>query len=108
MTIARKGSRPIKVDGVTYRWSVRPRPTYSQGLAQSPLTFAVVSDESPGSTLVVTLDVARPDNWVLGRSTSVTPATVEGAIRQALLDGWCPEQIGSAFPLQIRTTSNDA
>lgn len=105
MTIARKGSRPVNVDGVAYRWSVRPRPSYSQGLANGPLTFAVVTDEAPGSTLVVTLDVARPDNWMLEPSSSVTPATVERAIRQALLDGWRPEQSGSAFALQIRTTS---
>ena len=105
MTIARKGSRPIIVDGVAYRWSVRPRPSYSQGLANGSLTFAVVTDEAPGSTLVVTLDVARPDNWMHEPSASITPATVEGAIRQALLHGWRPEQTGSAFPLQIHAAA---
>ena len=48
VTIPRKGSRPLTVDGVPYRWSVRSRPTCSQGIGQSPLSFAVVSDDAPG------------------------------------------------------------
>lgn len=28
MTVARKGSRRIVVDGVQFRWKVRSRPTY--------------------------------------------------------------------------------
>ena len=100
MTIARKGSRLVHVDGVTYRWSLRPRPTYAQGLGGA-LTFAVVDEASPGSTLVVTLDVARPDNWLGEPSASVTPATVERAIRKALSNGWRPGQNGGTFPLQM-------
>ena len=33
MTISRKGSYPIDVNGVTYRWSVSPRPAFDQELA---------------------------------------------------------------------------
>lgn len=32
MTLARKGSRGILVDGIGYSWKVRHRPTDSQGL----------------------------------------------------------------------------
>lgn len=31
MALVRKGSRLITVDGVTYRWRLRGRPTYDQG-----------------------------------------------------------------------------
>jgi hypothetical protein len=40
MTLPRKGSRLITVDGTVYRWAVRPKPTYSQGLGAT-MTFAV-------------------------------------------------------------------
>ena len=38
MALVRKGSRQIVVDGTAYRWRLRGRPTYSQGLAWSPCT----------------------------------------------------------------------
>ena len=101
MTNPRKGSRPLVVDGTPYRWSVRARPTHSQGICQSPLTFAVVNDQSPGSTLVVTLDAMRPDNWLQQPGASVTPKLVERAIRKALSEGWRAEQCGGAFALQF-------
>jgi hypothetical protein len=103
MTIARKGSRPLVVDGVAYRWSVRSRPTYDQALGDSPLTIAVVNDESPGSTLVVSMDGPRPDNWMRAPGVQVTPATIERAIRKALSHGWRSAQNGS--PVLIALTA---
>ncbi|MFJ8162414.1 hypothetical protein ACIRBY_15975 [Streptomyces sp. NPDC096136] len=41
MTLVKKGSRLITVDGTTYRWRLRGRPTYDQGLVVSPLAYAV-------------------------------------------------------------------
>ena len=105
MTIPRKGSRLITVEGVAYRWSVRPRPTYSQGLGESPMTFAVVDDESPGSTLVVSLDTARPDNWLHQPAGAVTPAIVEHAIRMAIAAGWRARQDGAPFSLRFAEAS---
>ena len=32
MSLARKGARSITVDGVTYRWTLRRRPTYDHGM----------------------------------------------------------------------------
>jgi hypothetical protein len=101
MSIAQKGSRRIVVDGVTYRWSVRSRPTYGQALAESSMTVAIVNDESSGSTLVATLDVARPDNWMHQRSAPVTPVIVERAIRTALAEGWRSDENGSAFAVAV-------
>ncbi|XIE81532.1 hypothetical protein AB6O49_34030 [Streptomyces sp. SBR177] len=47
MALVRKGSRRITVDGVTYRWRLRGRPTYAQGMTWSPLTYAVDHAETP-------------------------------------------------------------
>lgn len=101
MSIARKGSRRIVVDGVTYRWAIRSRPTYAQALDWSPMTVAIVDDGLPGTTLVVTFDVPRPDNWLHRRSAPVTPATIERAIRAALSQGWRAAEKGSPFALAL-------
>lgn len=101
MTISKKGSRPLIVDGISYRWSVRPRPTYAQAICQGALTFAVVNDASPASTLVVSLDALRPDNWFHAPGASVTPNVVARAVREALAKGWRPGQPGRPFALQM-------
>lgn len=99
MALPKKGSRRIVVDGVAYRWTVRGRPTYDQGMCWSPLTFAVEHVESPGTTLVVRTNQPHPGNWT-GRLTSpVLPSDVAGAIQTARADGWTPELPGSPFLL---------
>ena len=105
MSIAGKGSRRITVDSASYRWSVRPRPTYAQALLESCLSFAVDMEGGGQTTLLVKTDTPRPDNWLgsLGNvSRAITPSVVERAIRQALVTGWQPGQCGSAFELTIR------
>lgn len=64
MALVRKRSRLIVVDGTAYRWRLRGRPTYFQGLAWSPCTFAVEHADTPGTTLVVTTDQPHPSNWI--------------------------------------------
>ncbi|WP_307874077.1 MULTISPECIES: hypothetical protein [unclassified Frankia] len=90
------------VDGDHYRWVVRRKPTYSQGLTWSPLSFAVERADPPGrSTLVVRLATPRPDNWIKAPAPSVQPAAVAAAIRQALERGWQPSRPGSPFVLDL-------
>jgi hypothetical protein len=102
MAIAKKGSRRIVVDSIVYRWTVRPRPTYTQALAQANLSFAAEIETGGSSTLLVTVNAARPDNWVGTVSCLVTPAVVERAIRQALRKGWNPADCGSAHELEMQ------
>ena len=102
MAIPRKGSRLITVDGTNYRWSIRPRPTYSQAVAWRPLTFAVELAETPGQVLSVTTVLPRPDNWLGLRSEPVTPRIVEQTIRAARLAGWEPHRSGNAFKFDFR------
>ncbi len=101
MTLARKGSRRIVVDGVEYRWKVRGRPTYCQGLGWSPLTFVAETTESPRALLVVEMPCAHPSNWVALPSGAVLPRTVAEAIRTGLARGWNPTSPGPAFTLTL-------
>jgi hypothetical protein len=97
MTLARKGTRSISVDGVAFRWKVRGKPTYAQGLGWSPLCFVAELAEGAGARLVVELPVAHPSNWLLLPSASVTPGLVTASIRSALTDGWQPDRPGPVF-----------
>ncbi|MEU1966073.1 hypothetical protein ABZ541_21200 [Micromonospora sediminicola] len=102
MALRKRGSRPIVVDGESYRWSVRRKPTYGQGLAWSPLSFAVERTDPPGcATLVVRLASPRPDNWMNAAGSTVLPSTVAAAVRQALGRGWQPTRPGSPFLLDL-------
>ncbi|MBZ3903465.1 hypothetical protein [Streptomyces griseiscabiei] len=99
MALVRKGSRRIVVDGTAYRWRLRGRPTYCQGLAWSPCTFAVEHADTPGMTLVVTTNQPHPSNWFGREATAVLPSDVARAIQLALRAGWTPTALGSAFHL---------
>jgi hypothetical protein len=98
MALTKKGARRIVVDGVEYRWVVRRKPSYSQGIG-SPLTFVVELFAAHGAVLVVTADDARPDNWLGLPSITILPAQVASCIRTALADGWQPAQPGPPFRL---------
>ena len=86
MAIARKDSRRIVVHNLTYRWKVRRRPTYDQGFA-SPILFVVELADRPASKLLVTLQAARPDNWLGAERDVVTPALVAGHVADARAAG---------------------
>ncbi|WP_326783467.1 hypothetical protein [Streptomyces sp. NBC_00151] len=99
MALVKKGSRLITVDGTTYRWRLRGRPTYDQGLVHSPLAYAVEHAETPGTTLVITTNQPHPSNWFGSQGSPVLPARVADNIRTALTAGWMPENPGSPFHL---------
>jgi hypothetical protein len=101
MALRRKGSRRIVVDGVTYRWYLRTRPTYSQGLCWSPLTYAVELSGGAGKTLLVTTNQAHPGNWLHRPAPPVLPADVARTIREALEQGWTPDASGPQFHLDL-------
>jgi len=102
MTLASKGSRRIAVDGVSFRWSVRRRPTYCQGNGWSPLAFVAERAEHPGSLLVASLPWAHPGNWIGLPGHPVLPGTVAVGIRRAIADGWQPSLPGPAFMLSLQ------
>jgi hypothetical protein len=101
MTLAKKGSRRIVVDGRAFRWKIRARPTYTQALG-APLVVAIERDVAHrAAKLIVHWTAARPDAW-LGESPRavVTPRDVERAIRRAVRDGWDAEAASAAFELR--------
>lgn len=51
MSTLKKGSRLITVDGVTYRWRIRHKPTYHQ-LPPSTGPTSVISAPIPRSTVM--------------------------------------------------------
>ncbi|MET4648282.1 hypothetical protein ABID95_008054 [Streptomyces atratus] len=87
MALVREGSRGIIVDGTAYRWRLRGRPTYFQGLVWSPCTFAVEYADTPGTTLVVTTGQPHPSNWIGREATPVLPFGVAKAIELAFREG---------------------
>ncbi|MFE9118254.1 hypothetical protein [Streptomyces sp. NPDC007172] len=101
MALVKKGSRRITVDGVAYRWRVRGRATYAQGLVWRPLAYAVERAEATGAIMVVTTDQPHPSNWFAISARPVLPADVAGAIRMAHAQGWTPEKPGVPFLLDL-------
>lgn len=105
MTIPKKGSRPITVDGQDYRWFVRRKPTEGAGSGSNPLTVAVSSDVPRSASLLVTLATNRPDASLHSEVTAVTPGDVAELIRVAIRHGWDPAKPGSAFRIDVRGES---
>jgi hypothetical protein len=101
MTLVKKSSRIISVDGMAYRWRVRHRHTYCSGMGWTPLTLAAELAENPGRVLVAAMPAARPGNWLGEPSLVLRPADVAAIIQMALARGWPPADRGSAFRLSI-------
>lgn len=101
MALNKKGSRPITVDGIEYRWRIRRKPSYSQGLCWTPTTYAVEAahDGPVGTTLIVTSSHAHPSNWVGVEAEPICPGHVAASIREARDQGWDPTRAGSPFQL---------
>lgn len=105
MALQRKGSRRIVVGEGTYRWRLRGKPTYDQGMCWSPCSYAVEAagenGAAPGSVLVVLLDRPHTGNWVNRQTTPVLPAEVADHIHIALRLGWTPARPGPQFLLDL-------
>ncbi|MFD3780324.1 hypothetical protein [Streptomyces sp. NPDC058612] len=101
MALNKKGSRRITVDGAAYRWRIRRKPSYMQGLCWTPLAYAVelADDDRPGRKLVVTIGQPHPSNWLGVEAEPVRPACVAASIREAQAQGWDPAEPGSPFLL---------
>ncbi|MEW5539282.1 hypothetical protein AB1339_16690 [Streptomyces cyaneofuscatus] len=99
MALNTKGSRRITVDGTEYRWQIRRKPSYMQGLCRTPIAYAVEAGSGgrPGTILIVIVGQAHPGNWVGVEAEPVRPAHVAASIRQARGKGWDPDRAGSPF-----------
>jgi hypothetical protein len=106
MALPRKGSRKIIVDGLPYRWYIRPRPTNtSQDYGDVNITIAIErEDVSQRTRLIVDVPLVRPDGFsTKGKSRGyVTPADVAKIIQSALADGWLADQQGSPWTYTMK------
>ncbi|WP_306368799.1 hypothetical protein [Nocardiopsis sp. CC223A] len=109
MTMPRKGTRRIIVDGVAYRWRHRSRRSITEARSR-PLTFAVEREDAPGRLLSVTLGDLPPLSHYCCTYCSpdeampepITPSRVAASIRTALADGWDPRGPAGVHRLDMR------
>lgn len=91
MSLPKKGSRKIQVDGLDYRWLIRKKPSYIQGIGAVSFTIAIERfEEEHKGLLLVHTGLTRLDNWIDPHQTSVTPKVVREMIQTALNGGWNP------------------
>jgi hypothetical protein len=87
MTIARKHTRPLSVDGVQYRWMLKET-DYG---ARFELLLVVEAQECRnGEQLVAHIEAPSRQ-----KNDAVTPGVVAELIRVALKSGWDPTRPGS-------------
>lgn len=89
MTLARKGSRGITVDGVAYRWVVSPDDGY--------MVLVVQMCDQPGQRLEAFFkyrDITVPGGHIVGQLCSIRPGVVRAVILAALQRGWQPSVRG--------------
>lgn len=102
MAMRKAGSRLIVVDGVRYRWRIRPRGTYDQTCySGGTLVVSVVLEDSPGCTLI--LQTTHPHPQGFSSTIPLRPREVASAIRKGLEAGWTPQKPGRQFSLAVET-----
>lgn len=103
MSIPKKGTRKIIVDGEPFIWLIRRQATNMQAdYGCGNLHVAVQHAQEPGSVLVIITD--RPNPQGLTPTNEVKPVTPSDAaqwIRQAVQLGWQPQLPGITFEVRI-------
>jgi hypothetical protein len=93
MALPKKKSRPITIDGVTYRWLVGPNDGYN--------VFVAEKEETKKSRIEVYFETDINKFWVEfpyveGLNLKIIkPKDAEIIIRQALESGWDPDVKGA-------------
>lgn len=89
MSLPKKKSRLVDVDGHPYRFIVRE--SYNHRVSEETELLVTVQreEDNPGRVL----------QFRLGYKSSVTPGLVQSIVRQAFQAGWDPASRGSAFQL---------
>ncbi|EDN66720.1 hypothetical protein BGP_0480 [Beggiatoa sp. PS] len=103
MAMPKKGARIITVNGTKFRWRIRRKPTYNQGLANGPMTFSVELAHDSKSVLLVETPHAHSNNFMNEPVVSILPSYVANCIKLALKTGWTPTVQGKLFILSSFT-----
>lgn len=89
MAIPDKGARTIVVDGQSFRWRIKHKPTYGQAFYPNvPLRVAISPTEFPGSVLIVSFPQPHPGSYFCQSPQPVLPSDVAQCIQQAMAEGW--------------------
>ncbi|MEZ4454532.1 MAG: hypothetical protein R3B09_34085 [Nannocystaceae bacterium] len=101
MSLPKRGSRPLEVDGVRYRWRLRGRATAGQRSGATPLLIAIAAEEGEGPAMIVR-HLAHPRRAAAERhyTRAITPAEVAAHVREGIAAGWRPKEPGPAFTYQ--------
>jgi hypothetical protein len=108
MSIPKKGTRKIIVDGEPFVWLIRRQPTYTQECFHGGnLHVAVDRVAKLGSVLVIITDRPHPQGLASKQEVKpVTPSDVTQWMQQAMQLGWQPQLPGKTF--QVRITGGRA
>ncbi|MEG4584495.1 hypothetical protein QUA54_04480 [Microcoleus sp. MOSTC5] len=103
MSIPKKGTRKIIVDGQPFIWLIRRQATYTQSCyAGGNIHVGVEHAEKQGSVLVILTDRPHPQCLVdINEVKPVTPSDAAQWIGQAVRLGWQPRRSGITFNVQI-------
>ena len=127
MSIPKKGTRKIVVEGEPFIWLIRRQATNFQAdYPEGCLHVAVEHAQEPGSVLVIVTDRLHPQGYSLVRGelvpvqpqdesgeirawrierryaiSPVTPSDVTLWIQQTLQMGWLPKKSGQPFKVKV-------
>lgn len=103
MAFPKVGSRRISVDGVTYCWRIRRKPTRLQAdYGVGRLHVAMQLASAPGTTLVLFTDRPHPGDWATSKVTPVLPSDIAMWVRQATALGWQPGRRGPQAHFRVK------
>lgn len=103
MSIPKKGTRKIIVDGEIFIWLIRRQATNTQAdYGCGNLHVGVEHAEKRGSVLVIITDRPHPQGLTPTNEVKpVTPSDTAQWIRQAVQLGWQPQLPGITFEVRI-------
>lgn len=91
MSLPKTGLRKISVAETAFVWTIRKRPTSKTPYYRKKLIAAIqLVTDSPRGLLLVDFGVSPPGIAANPHKTSVTPKTIELAVKMALEKGWDP------------------
>ena len=102
MSIPKKGTRKIIVDGQPFIWLIRRQATNMQAdYGCGNLHVAVQHAEEPGGRVSYHHHRHHPQCWGTNEVRPVTPSDAAQWIRQAMQFGWQPQLPGITFEVRI-------
>lgn len=103
MSIPRKGSRKIVIQGEEFRWLVRRKATSSQvDYGSGKIHVAIEHGQEKGATLHVETDRPHPKDWSTLKVEPITPLDVSRWVLLAIQKGWRPKAAGATYKIHVK------